>query len=34
MMAAGYLARRAGRSPRRLYAEASTTHEGRPDLLD
>jgi thiazole synthase len=30
---AGRLARRAGRIPRRLYAEASTTDEGRPDLL-
>jgi thiazole synthase len=31
---AGWLARRAGRIPRRLYAEASTSDEGRPDLLD
>lgn len=30
---AGWLARRAGRIPRRRYAEASTTDEGRPDLL-
>ncbi|MEX0705266.1 MAG: thiazole synthase [Nitriliruptoraceae bacterium] len=30
---AGWLARRAGRIPRRLYAEASTTDEGRPDLF-
>jgi len=30
---AGWLARHAGRIPRRLYAEASTTDEGRPDLL-
>ncbi|MBS3939838.1 MAG: thiazole synthase [Actinobacteria bacterium] len=30
---AGWLARRAGRIPRRLYAEASTTDEGRADLL-
>ena len=30
---AGRLARGAGRIPRRLYAEASTTDEGRPDLL-
>jgi thiazole synthase len=29
---AGWLARRAGRIPRRLYAEASTTHEGRAEL--
>jgi thiazole synthase len=29
---AGRLARRAGRIPRRLYAEASTTFEGLPDL--
>jgi thiazole synthase len=29
---AGRLARAAGRIPRRLYAEASTPHEGRPDL--
>jgi thiazole synthase len=29
---AGYLARRAGRIPRRRYAEASTTFEGLPDL--
>jgi thiazole synthase len=31
---AGRLAHRAGRIPRRLYAEASTTDEGRPDLLE
>ena len=31
-VAAGRLARRAGRIPRRLYAEASTTFEGMPDL--
>lgn len=31
---AGRLARRAGRIPRRLYAEASTTFEGMPDLSD
>ena len=31
---AGWLARHAGRIPRRLYAEASTTDEGRADLLD
>jgi thiazole synthase len=30
---AGWLARHAGRIPRRRYAEASTTDEGRPDLL-
>ena len=30
---AGWLARRSGRIPRRLYAEASTTDEGRADLL-
>jgi thiazole synthase len=30
---AGWLARRAGRIPRRLYAEASTTAEGMADLL-
>ncbi len=30
---AGWLARRAGRIPRRSYAQASTTGEGRPDLL-
>ena len=30
---AGWLARRAGRIPRRLYAEASTASEGLPDLL-
>ncbi|MEX1162662.1 MAG: thiazole synthase [Nitriliruptor sp.] len=30
---AGRLARDAGRIPRRLYAEASTTDDGRPDLL-
>ncbi|MEX1176876.1 MAG: thiazole synthase [Nitriliruptor sp.] len=30
---AGRLARGAGRIPRRLYAEASTTDDGRPDLL-
>jgi len=30
---AGRLARFAGRIPRRLYAEASTTDDGRPDLL-
>ncbi len=30
---AGWLARHAGRIPRRLYAEASTTDEGRPDLV-
>ncbi len=29
---AGWLAHRSGRIPRRLYAEASTTDEGRPDL--
>jgi thiazole synthase len=29
---AGRLARRAGRIPRRLYAEASTSFEGLPDL--
>jgi thiazole synthase len=29
---AGRLAHRAGRIPRRLYAEASTPFEGRPDL--
>jgi thiazole synthase len=29
---AGRLARRAGRIPRRLYAEASTTFEDMPDL--
>ncbi|MEA2273904.1 MAG: thiazole synthase [Solirubrobacteraceae bacterium] len=29
---AGYLARRAGRIPRRLHAEASTTDDGLPDL--
>ena len=29
---AGRLARRAGRIPRRLYAEASTTWQGRPEL--
>jgi thiazole synthase len=29
---AGRLARRAGRIPRRLYAEASTSWEGRPEL--
>jgi thiazole synthase len=29
---AGRLARRAGRIPRRLYAEGSTTFEGRPEL--
>jgi thiazole synthase len=28
----GYEARRAGRIPRRLHAEASTPHEGTPDL--
>ncbi|MGH2821187.1 MAG: thiazole synthase [Actinomycetota bacterium] len=31
---AGRLAHRAGRMPRRLYAEASTTFEGLPDLGD
>jgi thiazole synthase len=31
---AGRLARRAGRIPRRLYAEASTPTEGVPDLSD
>ena len=31
---AGRLARTAGRIPRRLYAEASTTFEGLPDLED
>lgn len=31
-VAAGWLAHRSGRIPRRLYAEASTTDEGRPDL--
>ena len=31
-VAAGRLARRAGRIPRRLYAEPSTTFEGLPDL--
>ncbi|CAN5696553.1 thiazole synthase [soil metagenome] len=31
---AGRLAQRAGRIPRRLYAEASTTFEGLPDLSD
>jgi thiazole synthase len=31
---AGRLAHRAGRIPRRLYAEASTTDEGRPALLE
>jgi thiazole synthase len=30
---AGWLARRAGRIPRRLYATGSTSDEGRPDLL-
>ncbi len=30
---AGRLARQAGRIPRRLYADPSTSHEGRPDLL-
>jgi thiazole synthase len=30
---AGHLARRAGRIPRRLYAQASTTDEGRADLV-
>ncbi len=30
---AGWLARHAGRIPRRSYAQASTTDEGRPDLL-
>jgi thiazole synthase len=30
---AGWLARQGGRIPRRLYAEASTTDEGRADLL-
>jgi thiazole synthase len=30
---AGWLARRAGRIPRRLYAEASTSDAGLPDLL-
>jgi thiazole synthase len=29
---AGRLARRAGRIPRRLYAEPSTTFEGLPNL--
>jgi len=29
---AGWLARRAGRIPRRLYAEASTPHTGRPEF--
>jgi thiazole synthase len=29
---AGRLAYRAGRIPRRLYAEASTPMDGRPDL--
>jgi thiazole synthase len=29
---AGWLAHRAGRIPRRLYAEASTSDQGRPDL--
>ena len=32
-VAAGQLARRAGRIPRRHYADASTPDEGRPDLL-
>ena len=31
---AGYEARRAGRIPRRLHAEASTTDEGLPELDD
>ncbi len=30
---AGRLARRAGRIPKRFYAQASTTDQGRPDLL-
>ena len=30
---AGYLARRAGRIPTRLHAEASVPHSGRPDLI-
>jgi thiazole synthase len=30
---AGYLARRAGRIPPRLHAEASSTSLGRPDLF-
>ena len=29
---AGHLARRAGRIPRRLYAEASTTEAGVPEF--
>jgi thiazole synthase ThiGH ThiG subunit len=29
---AGYAARQAGRIPERLYAEASTTDEGLPEL--
>jgi thiazole synthase len=29
---AGWAARQAGRIPRRLYAEASTPLEGRPEL--
>jgi thiazole synthase len=29
---AGRLARQAGRIPKRLYAEASTSMDGRPDL--
>jgi thiazole synthase len=29
---AGWLARRAGRIPRRLYAEASTPDTGRPEF--
>jgi thiazole synthase len=29
---AGHLARRAGRIPRRLYAEASTTDSGVPEF--
>jgi thiazole synthase len=31
---AGHLARHAGRIPRRLYAQASTTDEGRAELVD
>ena len=31
---AGRLAARAGRIPRRLYAESSTTFQGLPDLAD
>jgi len=33
-VAAGRLARQAGRIPRRLYAEASTTFTGRPEWND